>query len=61
MKVLRFCSVCRIGDGPLVPAAFVAIALDGSTWFECKECAELPDSLPDGVLLIPLDTEETTP
>jgi hypothetical protein len=37
----RFCSICRIGDGPLVPAAYVVRAPDGCEWFECVECVKL--------------------
>lgn len=45
----RYCSICRIGDGPLVRAVYVARAFDGSEWFECEECSrlgELDDCLP---------------
>jgi len=34
----RFCSICRIGDGPLVPAAYVVRTSDGCEWLECVEC-----------------------
>lgn len=57
----HFCSVCRVGDGPLVPATFLATAADGSKWYECTECAECPDSLPDTVSLVPLDVPEVSP
>jgi len=37
----RICSVCRLGDGPLVPARYVVRAPDGAEWFECVECMKL--------------------
>ncbi len=49
LPVDRYCSICRINDGPLVRAAYVARASDGCEWFECDECSqlgELDDHLP---------------
>jgi hypothetical protein len=37
----RFCSLCRLGDGPLVPAAYVVRATDNAEWFECLECVKI--------------------
>lgn len=37
----RYCSICKVCDGPLVRAAYVARAPDGTEWFECEACSKL--------------------
>jgi hypothetical protein len=36
----RICSICHIGDGALVPAAYVVRAPDGCEWLECVDCVK---------------------